>query len=96
VTHPWEYPWSSAAARVLGREDPLLCPEALAYLQRDWLPLLSAELEPSLLAALRLHSHTGRPLGSPEYLAKLEVQLACPLLPRKRGRKPKMEKANAG
>ena len=40
-------------------------------------------------AALRRAESHGRPLGSTGFAPTLETQLACPILPRKRGLNPK-------
>jgi len=39
------------------------------------------------LTALRQSTHTGRPLGAPEFVAALEKSTSRPLAPRKAGRK---------
>jgi putative transposase len=84
--NPWDYPYSSAAARVLGRPDPLLTLEPLQSMIEDWRAFLSLPLEEELLLRLRLHARTGRPLGSETFLRQLEEQTGLVLLPQKRGR----------
>ena len=38
---------------------------------------------------LRTSTYTGRPLGSVEFIERIEAQAGRPLTPQKRGRKPK-------
>jgi hypothetical protein len=43
VEQAWDYPWSSAAARVLGREDPLLDLAPLDGMVDDWREFLAVD-----------------------------------------------------
>jgi len=89
VAIPWDYPWSSARARVLGCPDPLLAPDSLAMQTSNWQELLASELLDTDLQAFRSHARTGRPLGSDAFLQHLEAEIGRSLLPQKRGPKPK-------
>ena len=91
VTDPWEYPWSSAAARVLGRDDPLLTSGPLQSMVDDWRGFLAIDPDEETLTRLRLHTRTGRPLGSESFLQRLEGVTGRVLLPQKRGPKSKRE-----
>ena len=84
--HPWDYPYCSAVARVLGRDDPLLTREPLHSMIEDWRAFLAVDPDEEILARLRLHARTGRPLGSDAFLRQLEAETGLPLLPQKRGR----------
>jgi hypothetical protein len=52
----------------------------------EWHCFLAQAESATDLAALRRFTHTGRPLGSPEFVAGLETSMLRPLAPRKRGR----------
>jgi putative transposase len=95
VEQAWDYPWSSAAARVLGRADPLLDRASLDGMVDDWRDFLAIDSPDADLAQFRLHTATGRPLGSEEFLRDLEAASGRVLLPQKRGPKPReaVEKA---
>ena len=86
---PWDYPWSSAAARLRGDSDPLLTREPLQSMIDDWRAFLILPDAEETLAQLRSHERTGRPLGSREFLADLEARTGRTLLPQRRGPKPK-------
>ena len=89
VRRAWEYPWSSAAAH-LGRPDPagLLDETAWREASRNVgfkAMLMRAEKERDL-ADLRQSTRAGRPLGSDNFLSKLEVSLGRRLRPLAGGR----------
>jgi putative transposase len=54
-----------------------------------WRQYLAAGEIDSRLAAIRQCTHTGRPLGSEEFVQALEVSMQRRLTPQKRGRPPK-------
>jgi putative transposase len=93
VKKPERWAWSSARAHLAGRDDrlvkvaPLL--ERPVFSWRDSLlrPVAKAEVE-----VLRRHGRTGRPLGTPAFVAGLEQQLSRHLHPQKAGRKPAKER----
>jgi len=58
----------------------------------DWPTFLSDEEEAAELDLLRRHARTGRPLGDPGFVARLETMLGRNLLPGKAGRPRKKEK----
>jgi len=85
-----DYLWSSAAAHCLAKPDALLAPvEPASPLIPDWSAWLAGQEDPSELKAIRINTGTGRPLGSKSFLQHLEVLLGRPLVPRKRGPKPR-------
>jgi hypothetical protein len=59
----------------------------------DWQAWLGTE-EAAQIEFLRCQTRTGRPCGSPVFLASLEHILKRTLGPQKRGRKPKQEEAD--
>jgi putative transposase len=84
--------WSSAAVHCGVRSpDPIL--EMERWRKRwnatEWTRFL-ADAEPAAdVTALRHSTHTGRPLGSPDFVAALEKLTSRPLAPRKGGRPKK-------
>ncbi len=90
AARPEAYAWSSARAHVTGAADALLSPaRPFPGPVKDWGAWLSEGLTAEETARLRLHTRTGRPLGSKEFVAELEETLGRPLSPQRRGRKPR-------
>jgi len=88
-----EWPWSSAAAHVSGRPDPLAQSEWLAERTAGWVCSWDEYLRQNdgrdVAAAMRRHEGTGRPLGDVEFLKKIGRLLGRDLVPRKPGPAPK-------
>jgi len=77
VRRPEDYPWSSAACHCGGSDlSGLLDPSAWRreYPGRTWKRVLSEETGESY-DGLRLHTRTGRPLGTDSFISKIEVTL---------------------
>lgn len=96
VARPADWPWSSAAVH-LGRAEPQL-PLDLERWQRQWnaeswQAYLAAPIEESETAAIRQCTHTGRPLGSKEFIQSLERAASRRLAPQKGGRAVSMSPA---
>lgn len=93
---PWSYRWSSAAAHT-GRPDAtgLLDLKAWSGLLSgvNWKETLKGGDDKEMLAALRLHTQTGRPLVSDAFLSKLERTLGRRLRPLPVGRPRKVPPA---
>jgi putative transposase len=72
-----DYPWSSAAAHCGLRDDPLLCslPEPRPAATTNWSAWLADTDDERILAKLRLHTRTGRPVGDDRFIADLELRL---------------------
>ena len=87
-----DWPWSSARAHLAGRDDGVVEVQPMLDQVPDWADFLAGGLRDDERDALRGGERTGRPLGSPGFVAGLEHQLGRPLARRKPGRKP----ANAG
>jgi putative transposase len=85
LPHRWR--WSSAAAHLAGRDDPLVRVAPLLKRFEDWRDFLAAGLSDAEADLLRRHERTGRPLGSDRFLARLEALLGRLLGPQKRGPK---------
>ena len=76
VRQPWRYGWSSAAAHVRGRDDGLVrVKPMLELVSEDWRGYLGQETGQTDQALLQLHSRTGRPLGAPGFIERLESKL---------------------
>lgn len=84
-----DYPWSSAAAHVAGRDDELVQTEPLLALRRNWHDYLTQPFPTEQWEAFRKHERTGRPLGSDAFVADLERQTERVLRPQRRGPKPR-------
>ena len=83
-----DYPWSSAAAHIGARTDSILSDCYLLRVIPDWSAFLASE-EESEKAGVENSMKTGRPLGSPDFISKLELRLDRSLAKRKPGRKPR-------
>jgi putative transposase len=83
------WPWSSAAAHC-GTASPDACLEMSAWRRRwseeSWRRFLEAGETQAELDALRRCTHTGRPLGSGEFVGSLESHTERRLAPQKGGR----------
>jgi putative transposase len=93
VERPERWPWSSASAHCgFASPDPIL--EMERWRKRwtggEWHSFLAQAESATELAALRRFTHTGRPLGSPDFVSRLEESLLRPLAPRKRGVRKKL------
>ena len=87
-----QWKWSSAAAHC-GLQNPDGLLEMKRWRQRwteaEWRKFLAGAESTAEISALRRSTHTGRPLGSLEFVAELEEQMLRPLAPRKGGRPKK-------
>jgi putative transposase len=90
---PDSWPWASVAAHLKGRDDALV--EVAPVLARARFADL-LEMSPGEQAALEgfeTRSRNGRPLGAPEFLAKIEKKLGRSVRPARPGRKPRKKRA---
>ncbi len=92
-----QWRWSSAAAHC-GKASAEGWLELERWQKRwtmeEWTGYLAAGESAAESAALRQFTHTGRPLGSEEFVAGLEQSTSRPLAPRQRGRR-QMAAANS-
>lgn len=92
-----QWRWSSAAAHC-GLTNLYSMLEMSRWSKRwtaaEWREFLSRAESPSVVSELRRSTHTGRPLGSAEFVAALEESMSRPLVPRKGGR-PKKPSADS-
>src|SRR5215510_193324 len=89
VAQAQDWPWSSVAAHLAGRDDALVRVAPLTRRTRRFSDLIAAEGDSPAVAHLRAAETTGRPVGSEEFITLLEKLLHRPLRPQKPGRKPK-------
>jgi len=86
---PWRWRWSSAAAHVGGRDDGLVRVTPVLERVKDWREFLTEALATDEAELLRRHERTGRPLGEPAFLDRIERMLHRVVRPAKRGLKPR-------
>lgn len=87
VENAEDYPWSSARAHIFGTADPILS-DIKPYLSvPDWKEYLRSPEKESELEEIRRHSRTGWPLGSDEFIKKLEKTTGRRLRPLNPGRR---------
>ena len=89
VKRPQQYRWSSASAYLFRRKDPLVNVSGLNKRVDNWAQFLSQPVDSLVVEKMRKHEQTGRPLGSRNFVLKLEKILNRMLRPQKRGPKPK-------
>jgi putative transposase len=92
VTAAEQWRWSSAAAHCgLAEPDPLLEMERWRkrWTAGEWRDFLGKAQSADEANRLRCSTHTGRPLGNPDFLAALEDLTSRPLAPRRGGRPKK-------
>ncbi len=83
-----DYRWSSARAHVRGDKDPLIRSCFLSERIKDWAEYLAAAEEASRTQKLEEHIKDGLPLGTEEFIHRLEQQTGKSLMKKKPGRKP--------
>lgn len=86
VSRAHEYRWSSARHHCLSWRDPALDPCDLLPGPGQWMEFLAAAPDQHEVACLQVHSRTGRPLGSDQFVKELETSTGRSLAPRTAGR----------
>ena len=84
-----DYPWSSAAAHLAGKDDGLVRVRPLLELVPRWGRHLSGDPDEETVRRLRRHEGTGRPLGGERFLQRVEKIVGRLLRPQRPGRKKK-------
>jgi len=86
ITQPEAHPWSSAAAHC-GTAEPDAILEMNSWQQHwnhaDWRQYLAAQNAANDHVAIRRSTHTGRPLGTPEFVKALEKATQRKLAPKR-------------
>ena len=90
--HPEDWKWSSARAHLKGEDDKLVRVKPMLDRIDKWKTYLSDVDKSSDENLIMRHSRTGRPLGSADFVRKLEVITGEDLAPKKPGRKPVIRK----
>ena len=88
VSEPAHWPHSSARAHLRKQDDGLVKVAPLLARIEDWRAFLAARPSATLEGDLRAHEATGRPLGDPLFVERLEQQLGRRFRPRKPGPAP--------
>ena len=83
-----QYPWSSARAHLAGRDDSLVRVDPLLKRMPDWRRFLGDGTATDAAVEIRKHQSTGRPLGSDEWVAEMELRAGRVLRPLRGGRPP--------
>ncbi len=84
VARPEDYRWSSARAHVLNLQDNILSPIPLAYRVEDWQKYLNEPECEHDLKAFRQSNRSGQPLGSEDFIKRLEAELGVSISSRNR------------
>jgi putative transposase len=83
-----DWRWSSARAHLSGKNDELVRVEPLLTQVNDWREFLAEGANTEQRELFRSHESTGRPLGSPAFVGRLEKRLGRTLARQKPGPKP--------
>ncbi len=86
--HPEEWEWSSARAHFIGEDDKLVQVKPMLDRIDDWEKYLSDTDIGTSTNMIKRHTRTGRPLGSVEFIHKLEAITGIDLSLKVPGRKP--------
>ncbi len=86
--YPEEWEWSSARAHIKGEDDGLVRVKPMLDRIDDWGNYLSVTDSRSHIDQIKQHTRTGRPLGTPEFIGKLEAIAGIDLSLNRPGRKP--------
>ncbi|NNC23956.1 transposase [Salinisphaera sp. USBA-960] len=96
VNEPADWPWSSAAAHLTGRDDPLIDTRDVRHVADDWAAYLGTQETDGQTHQIEQHLRTGRPLGSDHFISAAERQLGRTLKPKPPGPKKTDDTAKAG
>jgi putative transposase len=87
VKRPEDYPYSSARAHILGRENPLLREPLFDKSGlNEYRKFIRSEQEKKVIEEIRKQTRSGKPLGGAEFLLTLSERLGCSLSFRPKGR----------
>jgi putative transposase len=82
-----DYPWSSARAHILRKKDVLISGRESVLKIDDWNAYLKEKDDHQDIEQIESHEKTGRPLGSDDFLKKLEETTGRKIIRRAPGRK---------
>jgi len=89
-----DYPWSSARAHILGYGDKLLSPFYLINEIKNWRAYLAGSEKEEEIDIFKKNEISCRPLGSEEFIQKIEAKIGRKISLRPKGR-PKKEENGA-
>ena len=85
--YPDDWTWSSVHAHLKRQDDQLVSVQPMLNLVSDWRDYLGIQEDDKYLNQIRYHNRTGRPLGSKDFIERLEKQTGRTLRLHKPGRK---------
>ena len=85
---PEDWEWSSALAHIKEEDDDLVRVRPMLDRVDRWSAYLSDPGKSNESALIEQHARTGRPLGSLDFVRKLEIITGVDLAPKRPGRKP--------
>ncbi len=83
------WPWSSVRAHLKGEDDGLVTVRHVLERAPRFAELIALEGEEAGFSGLHAAESTGRPIGTPDFIAGLERVLGRPIARRAPGRKPR-------
>ena len=86
---PWDWRFSSARAHLEGKDDKLVRVSPMLQRIGNWRGYLTRSTNGDDAERIRKHSRTGRPLGTPEFIHKIETLTGETLTPKRPGPKPR-------
>ena len=85
-----DWAWSSVRAHLAGTDDQLAIVAPLLERIGDFAAFLGSAEDQQATRALRMAETTGRPLGDPAWIGRIEQATGRALAPRKRGPRPRV------
>jgi putative transposase len=86
--NPQDWHWSSIHAHLSSKDDELVSVKPMLERFPRWVDYLGKSESNQMRRSIRMHTRTGRPLGSESFIETLELKTGRSLKPRKPGRKP--------
>ena len=87
-----DWRWSSATAHLKGKADGFVDVAPLLKAEKNWKDAVAKPLAPAELKAIAASENTGRPFGSPAFVAAVEKRLGRTLARQRPGPKPKAKR----
>lgn len=89
---PQQWPWSSVHAHIAEADDRLVSVKPMLDRIADWTAYLQSTEDECIVQKIRARSRTGRPVGSDDFIARLEALTGKTIRTRRAGRKPASRK----
>lgn len=93
VARAEDWAWSSVRAHLKGRDDGLVSVGPVLERVADFAGLIAGDDDATAVGRLRTAETTGRPVGTAEFVADMELRLGRPIARRAPGRKPNVAAA---